>query len=262
MKISVVTPTFGREGHLEPLLRLFRAQTHPDKELLVYDDSPAPSRALSECRDPQVRYVHDPRRESLGAKRNRLVREAKGEILMHFDDDDYYAPDYLARTVEAMGAADAFTWSSWFAYDVRGGGLYYWDTGSTESFHFRLDGRQEPRPVLMRTVGVGDPEWTARQALGYGFTYAYRKRLAEAVPFDALLHHGEDYDFLKRAKEAGGSVVAAPDRAGGVLHLLHGGNLSSSFPNYRLPGFLFRGLFGEGARRHVGSLFPEYLPIT
>jgi glycosyltransferase involved in cell wall biosynthesis len=255
MKVSVVTPTFGRERHLEPLVRLFRAQTHPDKELVILDDSPQPSPALSALRADDVRYIHSPQRESLGSKRNRLAREARGDVLVHFDDDDYYAPDYLSRSLEAMGDADAFTWSSWFAYDVRGKGLYYWDTTQTEAFHFRLDEREGPRPVLMRTIAGIDPEWESRQALGYGFTYLYRKSVHQSVRFDALLHHGEDYEFLKRVQASGARVKSVADHSGCVLHLLHGRNTSSSFPNYRLPAFLMDRLFGNGLREYLKNLF-------
>ena len=43
MKVSVLAPTYQREQYLPALYTLFQAQTYPDLELLVLDDSPQPS---------------------------------------------------------------------------------------------------------------------------------------------------------------------------------------------------------------------------
>ncbi|CAK0883839.1 unnamed protein product, partial [Prorocentrum cordatum] len=42
-------------------------------------------------------------------------------VVAHFDDDDLYAPEYLARMLDAMGDADAVTLSSWFVFDTLTG---------------------------------------------------------------------------------------------------------------------------------------------
>jgi hypothetical protein len=39
MKVSVVTPTHGRESHLPRVYPAFKEQTHQNVELLIYDDS-------------------------------------------------------------------------------------------------------------------------------------------------------------------------------------------------------------------------------
>src|SRR5581483_12155914 len=93
MKVSVVTPTYAREKYLPSLHACFSAQTHAERELLVLDDSPAPSAFFRGLADPRVRYLHVPGRLTIGEKRNRLIELATGEAIAFFDDDDYYAPE-------------------------------------------------------------------------------------------------------------------------------------------------------------------------
>src|SRR5262249_60747130 len=42
-----------------------------------------------------------------GAKRNLACAQAQGEIIAHWDDDDWYAPSRLRRQVEELLAAGA-----------------------------------------------------------------------------------------------------------------------------------------------------------
>jgi hypothetical protein len=46
---------------------------------------------------------------TIGAKRNALVKEAKGDILIHFDDDDHYAPHYVESMLTLMANSGADT---------------------------------------------------------------------------------------------------------------------------------------------------------
>ncbi|RPH41921.1 MAG: glycosyltransferase, partial [Planctomycetota bacterium] len=85
-KASVLTPTYRRPECLPLLYRTFRAQTYPDKELLILDDGPEPVIDPPWRGDPSVRYIHSPIRLTIGEKRNRLATAATGEVLVHFDD--------------------------------------------------------------------------------------------------------------------------------------------------------------------------------
>ena len=60
MRISIITPTYGRERYLPGLYRNFAEQTHADRELLIHDDSPEASPFFSTLRDPRVSYLHAP----------------------------------------------------------------------------------------------------------------------------------------------------------------------------------------------------------
>uniref|UniRef100_A0A7S1PWN0 Glycosyltransferase 2-like domain-containing protein n=1 Tax=Alexandrium catenella TaxID=2925 RepID=A0A7S1PWN0_ALECA len=125
-RVSVVCPTCESRQHFHELLyRNFCCQLWPDKELILLDTGGAPSPFFSQaasgepCRtgdgppsslspadDPRVLYVHARSYPlTLGHKRNQLIQLASGEIIAHFDDDNLYAPQYLAAMVEQLRAS-------------------------------------------------------------------------------------------------------------------------------------------------------------
>jgi len=99
--VSCIMPTYNRRAFIRLALSCFRAQTYPNRELIVIDDG---GDAIGDLlRDvPTVRYVRLDQRLSIGAKRNRACAEARGEIVAHWDDDDWYAPDRLERQVRPV----------------------------------------------------------------------------------------------------------------------------------------------------------------
>ncbi len=252
MKVSVITPTYGRPHLLEPLYRLFDHQVYPDKELLILDDSPSPSPAMHSLRDPRVRYMHSTTRMTLGAKRDRLVREASGDVIVHFDDDDYYSPSYVVEMVDRLNGYDMVKLSGWFIFDVRAQHLFFWETQELSHIHYAL-GKDLNGPVALDMTAAqsqGDA-WIVDKMWGYGFSYVFRRGMYLSVQFDASVNHGEDYGFARRCLQAGLRLRAVPDYAGLCLHVIHGGHLSRVFPNYRVPSFFLDRLFGSEVRRYL-----------
>ncbi|MBI5450491.1 MAG: glycosyltransferase family 2 protein [Gammaproteobacteria bacterium] len=100
--VSVLTPTRNRRAFIPQLIRNFRLQSYPlDRmELIIADDGADPvSDLVADIRG--VRYLRlEP--VTLGAKRNILAGEARGEILVHMDDDDYYPRARVAHAVERL----------------------------------------------------------------------------------------------------------------------------------------------------------------
>lgn len=101
--VSVLTPTYNRRLFLPQLLRSFRLQTYPTDrlELLVLDDGTDCAQDLLE-NIPGVRYLRGAPGTPVGAKRNALIQAARGDILVHMDDDDYYPPARVAHAVERL----------------------------------------------------------------------------------------------------------------------------------------------------------------
>lgn len=106
--VSVVCPTYNRREFLPYLLYIWQYQDYPadKRELIILDDSPTSNADLIEMMSdpahPNVRYVHSTERLTLGNKRNRLNALAKGEYIICFDDDDYYAPNKISHQVAQM----------------------------------------------------------------------------------------------------------------------------------------------------------------
>jgi hypothetical protein len=135
MLISAICPTYARSDRHPLLYEAFRHQDHADSELLVLDDSPEPSSFFLGLDDPRVCYEHLPVRQSIGAKRNTLVARARGEAVVHFDDDDYYAPNYLAGMAEALADDDFVTLGEWHAWQEATATMWRWDTTRVDGVH-------------------------------------------------------------------------------------------------------------------------------
>ncbi len=100
--VSCLMPTTSaRRIFLPQAIRYFLRQDYPTKELLIVDDGSESVRGLVPESD-LVRYVHLPSQRSLGAKRNRACELASGEILVHWDDDDWHAPHRLSYQVDHL----------------------------------------------------------------------------------------------------------------------------------------------------------------
>src|SRR5262245_31513629 len=100
--VSCIMPTRDRRGLVPQAVACFLAQDYPHRELVVVDDGAAPIADLLPC-DPRVRYfaVSGPP-ASTGAKRNLACGWAKGELVAHWDDDDWCAPWRLSYQIGAL----------------------------------------------------------------------------------------------------------------------------------------------------------------
>jgi glycosyltransferase involved in cell wall biosynthesis len=254
VRVSVITPTYGRERHLANLVACFRWQTQPDRELLILDDSPEPSRlfASGALRDPAIRYLHSRERLSIGEKRNRLVEASRGEIVVQFDDDDYYAPRYVEAMVGALRDADLVKLGGWFGYSVARGQFFYWDTTRILDHHYAFG-----PGALLEVVSIGSPpaEFVDSTLWGFGLSYVFRRRTLERARF-ADRDWGEDYAFVCALRDAGLRVAQVPDSAGLALHVIHSSNTSRVFPQYLIPPALVGRFFGPAVRPFVESSAP------
>ena len=250
MKVSIVVPTKNRQ-HLFPCLyQCFCEQTHRAKELVVLDDTPQPSSYFAAVSDARVRYVHSRAGMSLGHKRNYLVGLARGEVVAQFDDDDYYAPDYLEVMLDTLGDAHLAKLAGWYVYMV-GGGLSeadffgYWDTTVAAPQCYALT------PSGSAEIG-GNLTVEDRNVFGYGFSYVFRKSVFDRVQFPDI-DFGEDYELILRMRDAGMRVTLRQDDRGLVLHMIHTNNCSRVFPQYRMPARWAKNTFGPALERYLST---------
>jgi glycosyltransferase involved in cell wall biosynthesis len=104
--VSCIMPTFNRRRFIPLALERFREQTYPNRELLIVDDGTDRIEDLVR-EEPAVRYLRVDRRITIGAKRNLACAEARGEIVAHWDDDDWYSRDRLMRQATPILRGDA-----------------------------------------------------------------------------------------------------------------------------------------------------------
>lgn len=102
--VSVLTPTYNRRRFLPSLVECYMAQTYPKErmEWIILDDGEDSVEDFFKglVKIPNLRYIRLSSKHLIGAKRNILNKEAKGDILVAMDDDDYYVPDRVHHVVQ------------------------------------------------------------------------------------------------------------------------------------------------------------------
>lgn len=238
-KYTIITPTGRRECLLRLQHRGISEQTETDFEWLILDDSPEPSTYFSSLNDDRVSYRHVTHRMSIGAKRNLLNEQARGEIILHFDDDDYYGKDYLATMVGCFDTGiDVVKLSGWYVYSQAYRELGYWDLTQMYGLHLRWS-RQPMDSVVFGEAYAKDNG--IKTLLGFGFCYAYRRDSWKKVKFPDK-DFGEDGDFIQAILAGGGHLHQFNDTTGICVHILHSDNVSFCYPQYRLPPFMIERL--------------------
>jgi glycosyltransferase involved in cell wall biosynthesis len=104
--VSCIMPTFNRRRFVPAAIAHFRRQDWPDKELVVIDDGADSVRDLVPD-DPRIVYIRLDTRATIGHKRNLACDRARGEIVAHWDDDDWHAPSRLRLQAQALLASTA-----------------------------------------------------------------------------------------------------------------------------------------------------------
>lgn len=102
--VSVVTPTYNRARFVPAMVGCYKSQTYPKDrmEWIVLDDGTESIEALFTKLTaglPNIRYIRLPEKLNIGAKRNILNKEAKGELIISMDDDDFYSPERIQHAV-------------------------------------------------------------------------------------------------------------------------------------------------------------------
>ncbi|MCA9879656.1 MAG: glycosyltransferase [Thermomicrobiales bacterium] len=97
--ISVILATRDRPRFLPLALACYEHQTWPrhDRELLVVDDGEQHPVAEAPIHAAGGRLLRVPPGTPLGAKLNTGIAEARGRFIQKMDDDDWYAPTFLAE---------------------------------------------------------------------------------------------------------------------------------------------------------------------
>lgn len=191
--ISCIMPTADRRSFVPAAIRCFLAQNYNEKELVIVDDG-ADSVADLVPDDPRIRYFRNEPRQPVGAKRNFACRAARGEVLVHWDDDDWSAPWRLRYQVEQLHAEGA---------DICGlSRVWFYASEEKRAWEYVYPSRQKP--------------WV------YGASLCYTREFWQRHPFPEI-RQGEDTRFVWADTRA--RVHALPDSRF-LVAMIHGKNTS------------------------------------
>ncbi len=195
--VSCIMPTANRAQFIPLAMKYFARQDYPNLELIVLDDGDPVRHLIPD--DPRIKYARPGEQlTTVGAKRNYANRLANGEILMHLDDDDWYAADWVTKQTDTLLTTDA---------DICGlSELFFYSPSTDKSWKYIYPTDERP--------------WVA------GATMAYRKAFWEQHPFHNA-QVGEDNQFVWFS----GGKVATNTYIDGFVSIIHPANTSPKHIN-------------------------------
>jgi glycosyltransferase involved in cell wall biosynthesis len=215
--VSCIMPTADRRSFVCQAIHYFRQQDYQPRELIIVDTGNDPVADLVP-RDPAIRYIRLDGKISLGGKRNAACQAARGDIIVHWDDDDWMADWRLSYQVQKLLEDRA---------DICGlDHLMFYEPASGRAWRYYYP-RQKQTPLLA------------------GGSLCYLKRFWKDQPF-AEINIGEDAQFIwsKRPKK----LLALDDNTFYVA-VVHSNNTNPINPKSkrwrRLRTVKIRGLMGE-----------------
>lgn len=104
--VSCIMPTADREQYVPFAINYFLEQDYPNIELIIIDDGKN-SVAHLIPEHPQIWYYYTSPLGSIGLKRNYACEKANGQIIVHWDDDDWHAKDWISAQVHFLLNSDA-----------------------------------------------------------------------------------------------------------------------------------------------------------
>ncbi|WP_226581171.1 glycosyltransferase [Halobacillus litoralis] len=180
-KVSIISAT-QREEFLDNLYVNIQSQTYKNFEVVIVlnKDDMNIQKWKKHFKDLQqdVKVLQVDESVSLGNCLNEAIDHSSGEVIAKFDDDDYYAPNYLLDMLHSMEYSNA---------DVVG-----------KSAHYVY--LESQKMLIVKTMGGGEESYSDFVS---GATLVFTRRLIDHLGGFADRSRGEDSDLLKRAKEEG-----------------------------------------------------------
>ena len=199
-RVLVVVPTYNEADNITEITRRLRTAV-PEVDVLIADDnSPDGTGRIADqlaAADPQVRVLHRPGKQGLGAAYIagfRWARDQGYDVVVEMDADGSHAPEDLPRLLAALADSDVVIGSRW----VPGGTVVNWPW-------YRLALSRGAN--LYTRIALGMP---VRDATA-GFR-AYRMSVLEKMDLDTVASAGYCFqvDLTWRAYREGFRITEVP----------------------------------------------------
>jgi len=237
--VSIITPTYNRAHYINVLYEFVLSQTYPNVEWIIYDDSDQVNTFLQQKTSSNIKYIHVSDRMSVGQKRNALIEKASGEFIVQFDDDDFYAPEYITKLMGKMLSDDLdfILFSGFFCYhlDLNFVGYYRTHLKKGPAYQFNKNGITS---VLLEKQNIPLIHFC------YGWTYFFKKEVWLKQPFTSI-NVFEDRSFLISAIQNKFKVYFYEDQIGIAAHSVHKKSSSVCYPQNLIPDFMANHFFGS-----------------
>jgi glycosyltransferase involved in cell wall biosynthesis len=177
--VSCIMPTYNRRAFVPQAIKYFLRQDYPHKELIILDDGT--DKIYDLVPDlPEIKYVALSQKQTVGEKRNMAIEASRGDIILHWDDDDWMHPCRISYQVGNMLRTKT---------DVAGiSKVLFYDLYTSRLWLYEYSNRQRV--------------WLCGGSLCYQRTLWAKKKFAP-------LNDGEDSKFIRT--QPIGKILALPD---------------------------------------------------
>jgi glycosyltransferase involved in cell wall biosynthesis len=196
-RVTIAMPAYNEERYIEACIASVQAQDYPRElvEILIADgrstDRTREILARLAADDPRIRVIDNPERLQ-AAGLGKLVKEARGDIIVRMDVHCEYASDYVRACVETLQRTGA---------DNVGGAQR---ARPTTAFQRALCA------ALSSPLGVGGAKYRSADAEGFVdtvFLGAFRRKVFETVGlWDPGAITNEDAELNQRILDRGGRI--------------------------------------------------------
>lgn len=221
--VTAAICTHGEAPHLLRALKSLAEQHVPDPitlEILCVDNNPKPRVSLPGDLAARVRIAHEPT-PGLSHARNAAVRDTTSDAVAFIDDDAVAMPGWAAAMARAFERTGAWC--------VGGRVLPEWPEGESARPHPALH-------YLLSLFNLGDDIQTLQGPIfPCGANLAVRRAAFDRIgAFHTLLGRtpgsllsGEETEFFRRVRRAGGTIAYAPDAV--VHHIIPVSRLDAAY---------------------------------
>lgn len=202
--VTVAVPCLNEAPFIEACLRSVRVQTYPAErmEILVADggstDGTRSILANLAREDARIRIIENTDRIQ-AAGLNRILEQARGDVIVRMDVHCEYASDYIEKCVEVLDRTGAD------------------NVGGAQRCRGRTAFEKAVCAALTSPLGIGGAAYRGVRNEGFVdtvFLGAYRRSVFERIgPWDPRAVTNEDAELNQRLVSAGGKIYLSPDIA-------------------------------------------------
>ncbi len=192
--VSCIMPTANRRLFVPRAIRYFQHQDYGKRELVILDDGDQSVADLIPS-DERVHYVRMDHKATMGAKHNLACELARGDVIIHWDDDDWMARWRISYQVDCLLAQPRNTLCGLAQ-------MYFFDPFNDRAWVY--------------TYGASERPWVS------GSTFCYRRELWEPRRFPDM-NEGADTVFVWGLRDAS---LCAHDRYDFHIGVVHAANTS------------------------------------
>jgi glycosyltransferase involved in cell wall biosynthesis len=176
-KVSCIMPTKNRKQFVVQAIQHFLKQSYDKKELIIVDDGNDPVDKLIPSNINNIKYLKLNSHHSIGNKRNIANELASGDIIIHWDDDDWMAKDWIATQVHALLSSKG---------DITGiTNVYYFDPEKRLAWLYSYP-QSERNWVLGGSLCYWKKFWTnnqfKHQTIGEDAEFLWTKNTKKIIP--------------------------------------------------------------------------------